>query len=389
MAHYKASYSMSESSQFAQESGPLSIYNTEVGDGTLSSDPAQAQLMQRFQRLYLELVSAPTHIPLRPASLFQRFLGRGPKSAKIAPPQGIYVWGGVGRGKTHLTDLFFESLPIEKKLRLHYHRFMQRVHLQLKALGEIEDPLERVADALARDARVICLDEMHINDITDAMLMHGLLRGLFNRGVALVTTSNVAPDGLYRDGLQRERFLAAISLMQENCEVFELVSETDYRLRTLSKAKIYHTPIDEQGEQQLAMNFKRLAPASELSVSQLEINERVLNVNAQGEGVVWFSFSELCEGPRAKDDYIELAREFHTVLLSGVPRFGSDDGDVARRFVNLIDEFYDRNVKMVLTAANEPDSLYNGKKLAFEFERTASRLQEMRSHAYLAQPHQP
>lgn len=369
--------------------GPLAIYNAELAADTLTADPAQASLMLSFQRLYMDLATTSSNKPPRPPSVLRRLLGKASPVAPVAPPLGLYVWGGVGRGKTHLTDLFFESLPGEQKLRLHYHRFMQRVHHQLRDLGEIENPLEQVAETLAQQARVICLDEMHINDITDAMLMHGLLNRLFDRGVALVTTSNVPPDGLYRDGLQRERFLDAIALMERHCEVLELATDTDYRLRTLERAEIYHVPVDERGEQQLAQSFQQLAPATTLQVGEIEVNERKLAVLGAGEGVVWFEFAELCESARAKDDYIELAREFHTILLSSVPVFGQDDGDSARRFVNLIDEFYDRNVKLVVTAAAEPEQLYDGKKLAFEFERTASRLIEMRSHSYLAQPHQP
>lgn len=369
--------------------GPLAIYQAELAAGTLSEDPAQAALMRSFQRLYFDLATAASAKPARPAGVLRRLLGKASAVAPSAPPLGLYVWGGVGRGKTHLTDLFYESLPGDKKLRLHYHRFMQQVHHQLRDLGDIADPLSQVADSLASRAQVICLDEMHINDITDAMLMDGLLDGLFARGVALVTTSNVPPDGLYRDGLQRERFLAAIALMERHCEVLELVSDTDYRLRTLERAEIYHAPLDEQGERQLQQSFVQLAPATPLRADGLDINGREMRVRAVGEGVAWFDFAELCETARAKDDYIELAREFHTVLVSAVPVFGQDDGDAARRFVNLIDEFYDRNVKLVLTAAAEPEALYAGTKLAFEFERTASRLIEMRSHNYLAQPHQP
>jgi len=369
--------------------GPLAIYNAELEAGTLTADPAQAKLMLSFQRLYMDLATASSVKPPRPVGVFKRLLGKSTATAAAAPPLGLYVWGGVGRGKTHLTDLFFESLPMQQKLRLHYHRFMQKVHHQLRDLGEIEDPLERVAESLAAEARVICLDEMHINDITDAMLMHGLLSRLFDRGVALVTTSNVPPSGLYRDGLQRDRFLAAIDLMEKHCEVLELDTDTDYRLRTLRQAKIYHVPVDAQGEQQLAQSFQQLAPSTVLMPGILDVNQRPLAVQAKGEGVAWFQFAELCESARAKDDYIELAREFHTILLSGVPVFAQDDGDAARRFVNLIDEFYDRNVKLIVTAAAEPENLYEGKRLAFEFERTASRLQEMRSHEYLAQPHHP
>lgn len=368
--------------------GPLAIYNAEIAAGKLTADPAQAALMLSFQRLYMDLATASEVRPERSSGLFSRlFKAAAPTS--VAPPLGLYVWGGVGRGKTHLTDLFFESLPMPQKLRLHYHRFMQRVHHQLRDLGDIANPLEQVADTLAREARVICLDEMHINDITDAMLMDGLLSRLFERGVALVTTSNVPPDGLYRDGLQRERFLSAIALMERHCDVLELATDTDYRLRTLTRAKIYHVPMDAQGEQQLAQSFEKLAPATTLAAGTLDVNERALRVQGVGEGVAWFDFSELCESARAKDDYIELAREFHTILLSGVPVFGQDDGDSARRFVNLIDEFYDRSVKLMVTAAAEPEQLYVGRRLAFEFERTASRLQEMRSHDYLARPHQP
>ncbi len=373
----------------AEANGPLAIYNAELANGNLSADPAQAKLMLSFQRLYMDLTTTTSVKSLRSASVLQRLLGKISSPTSIAPPLGLYVWGGVGRGKTHLTDMFFESLPMQKKIRLHYHRFMQRVHHQLRDLGDVEGPLERIADSLAKEAKVICLDEMHINDITDAMLMHGLLNRLFERGVALVTTSNVPPTGLYRDGLQRERFLAAIALMEQHCEVLELATDTDYRLRTLSQAKIYHVPVDHRGEQQLAKSFSQLVPTAVVGTNTLDINQRAMIVQAIGEGVVWFSFEELCETARSKDDYIELAREFHTILISGVPQFGQDDGDAARRFVNLIDEFYDRNVKLIVTAAVEPEQLYAGKRLAFEFERTASRLREMRSHDYLAQPHHP
>lgn len=368
---------------------PLALYNAEISSGTLSADPAQAQLMLSFQRLYADIVAASTTPAPRSKGVLKRLFAKNPAVSVVAPPLGLYVWGGVGRGKTHLTDLFFESLPMQQKLRLHYHRFMQKVHHQLRDLGDIEEPLERVAESLAAEARVICLDEMHINDITDAMLMHGLLTRLFDRGVALVTTSNVPPNGLYRDGLQRDRFLAAIALMEQHCEVLELATDTDYRLRTLERAEIYHIPVDAKGELQLNQSFKQLAPAALLQPCSVEVNERMLAAKGEGEGVAWFEFSELCESARAKDDYIELAREFHTILLSGVPVFSQDDGDAARRFVNLIDEFYDRSVKLIVTAAAEPENLYEGQRLAFEFERTASRLHEMRTHDYLAQPHKP
>ena len=368
---------------------PKTRYQSAIEAGSLLPDPRQADVVEHLEQLYQSLVTAPTSAVEKPG-LFDRLFSRN-KAPVQASPKGLYVWGGVGRGKTHLADLFFEALPFEQKLRLHYHRFMRRVHAELNRLGHVEDTIPKVAEILAADMRVLCLDEMHINDITDAMLMHGLLQALFDRGVVLVTTSNVPPSGLYRDGLQRERFLPAIELMEQRCTVVNLDSDTDYRLRTLVTAEIYHVPLDEAGERQLRTSFEQLAaPETRLPERRaLEINHRTLQTKERADGVVWFVFPELCEGPRSKDDYIEIAKLCHTLLLSGVPQFDATMNDAARRFVNLIDELYDRNVKLIATAAAAADELYTGGSLSFEFERTASRLREMATEEYLALPHLP
>jgi cell division protein ZapE len=296
----------------------------------------------------------------------------------------------VGRGKTFLNDLLFDQLGDLPRQRWHFHRFMVDVNERMQALpAGTADTVAVVADALADEMRLLVLDEFIVSDIATAMILGRLLERLFARGVVLVTTSNTEPKDLYRDGLQRARFLPAIALIERHCNVVHLDSAQDYRLRQLTRASTYLTPLGEASERGLAEHFQRLAADCPREDGPLAINGRMIPVRALAEGIAWFDFAVLCEGPRAVADYIEIARDFHTVLLSGVPVFDLAHDNAARRFVHLVDEFYDRNVNLLLSAAAEPMWLYGGEKLRQEFERTASRLVEMRTAEFMAREHRP
>lgn len=363
---------------------PLERYRRDLASGDFVADEAQAHAVKELQRLHGELLST--------TKTGRRVLGKFlfvPK--RVEPVRGLYFWGGVGRGKTYLMDNFFESLPFDAKLRVHFHRFMRHVHGELKQLGGEKNPLEKVADRLATKVRIICFDEFFVTDITDAMILGTLLGHLFDRGVTLVTTSNIVPDGLYKDGLQRQRFLPAIELLKRHCKVVNVDGGIDYRLRALEKAEIYHHPLDSAAEGALTAAFNSLVPAIDEVCQNIDIHieGRDIPVRSVGEDVIWFDFGALCDGPRSQNDYIEIAREFHAVLLSAVPVMTMEMEDQARRFINMVDEFYDRGVKLIISAAAPLETLYAGSRLAFEFERTRSRLLEMQSHDYLARPHKP
>ncbi len=305
------------------------------------------------------------------------------------PAQGLYLWGGVGRGKTYLMDLFYESLPFRRKLRVHFHRFMQHVHKELTVLQGTKDPLTAVAERIHKEAVVICFDEFFVTDIGDAMILGGLFERLFARGVTLVATSNIVPDRLYENGLQRQRFLPAIAMVKQFCDVLNVDSGVDYRLRVLEQAELYHSPLDAQAESSLRRSFQDLSFGLSVLDGILDINDRSVEVIARTDDVLWSRFSELCEKPRSAHDYIEIAREYHTVLLADVPHMGSHNDDAARRFINLVDEFYDRSVKLIMSAERPILELYSQGRLNFEFQRTQSRLQEMQSREYLAREHRP
>ncbi len=365
---------------------PIQRYQRDLQQPDFSHDAAQQHAVECLQRLFDELCAAPTLAPSGLKAKFGGLFGRKPVSEPI---KGLYFWGGVGRGKTYLMDTFYDTLPFENKLRAHFHRFMQRVHRELKALSGEKNPLILVADNIADEARVICFDEFFVTDITDAMILAGLFERLFQRGVVLVATSNIVPDGLYKDGLQRARFLPAIALLKRHTDVVNVDGGVDYRLRTLEQAELYHSPLDPEAEVSLADSFRRLAPDEMRRDVVLDIEGRVIRARYVADDVAWFDFSELCDGPRSQYDYIELARLFHAVVLSNVPQLGAGRDDQARRFINLIDEFYDRNVKLVMSAEVKLELLYAGGRLDFEFERTCSRLLEMQSEAYLALEHRP
>ena len=367
-------------------SSPLQRYQRDIESGGFSHDQAQAHAVACLQRLYEELIAVPPTTQGRGlAGVFARFR----KAPPVASIKGLYFWGGVGRGKTYLMDTFYDTLPFDDKLRAHFHRFMQRVHRELKDLAGEKNPLVMVADRIADEARVICFDEFFVSDITDAMILAGLFKRLFERGVVLVATSNIVPDQLYKDGLQRARFLPAIALIQENVEVVNVDGGVDYRLRALEQAELYHSPLDDQAEASLQRSFTSLAPEAPEANVALDIEGRNIVAKQVADDVAWFEFDELCDGPRSQYDYIELARIFHAVVIGNVPILGAGRDDQARRFINLVDEFYDRNVKLVLSAAAPLASLYAGGRLDFEFERTQSRLLEMQSKEYLAREHRP
>ena len=342
-------------------------------------DPAQLEVIARLEDLQQRIAAQP---PRRGGLRTMFFRDEPPE-----PVRGLYVWGGVGRGKTFLMDLFFDSLDIEKKKRIHFHRMMHDVHERVKTLSFVENPLDKVAAAIALETRVLCFDEFFVSDIADAMILGRLLEGLFRRGVTLVATSNTKPDDLYKDGLQRQRFLPAIRLLNEHTEVVNLAGDNDYRLRLMQKAGTYQHPDDDKAEHQLDYLFRESASTHIDEDVDLDINGRAIRAFRRAKGIAWFRFADLCDGPRSQADYIELARWYPSVIVSGVPQFDSSLDDQARRFIALVDEFYDRRVKLILSAKVDVAALYAGTRLAFEFERTTSRLVEMQSTDYLALPH--
>ncbi len=365
---------------------PIERYEKDLLRSDFLPDASQRMAVEKLQSLYEALLADQA----KSNSWFKRFSQKWTANDK-EPVQGLYFWGGVGRGKTYLMDNFYESLPFDQKMRAHFYRFMRRVHQELKSLNNEKNPLEIVADRIASEARVICFDEFFVSDITDAMILAGLLDGLFRRGVTLVATSNIVPDGLYKDGLQRARFLPAIALLNKYTEVVNVDGGTDYRLRSLEQAELYHWPLDDSADESIYKSFFSLVPDKE-EIAQnvaLEVEGREILCRYHAEDVVWFDFERLCGGPRSQNDYIELAREYHAVLVSDVPELTEKREDQARRFINLVDEFYDRSVKLILSADKPLHELYSGHQLRFEFERTTSRLLEMQSHEYLARPHKP
>jgi len=367
--------------------GPLARYELELQQGQLEPDQEQASVIAKLDTMARDL-SRRTSWKAPSQSLFARWFTS--QDTKIAGVKGLYLWGGVGRGKTHLCDLFFDSLEFEDKTRLHFHRFMQRIHDDLRQCGEVENPMPLIADRWAQKARLLLLDEIHVHDITDAMLLGGLLTELFKRGVTLVTTSNIPPDHLYKDGLQRARFLPAIAQINLHTEVIEMVGEKDYRLALLQEESIYLIAVLQNGapdvdsESAMQAHFDRLKTTDGVDNTVIAINGRDIPVVARDSDLVWFTFDALCNTPRSAHDYIEVASLFHTVMISAVPVMNELRNDEARRFVNLIDEMYDRGVNVIVSAEAEPNRLYVGQRMAFEFKRVASRLAEMQTTEYLS-----
>ncbi|WP_269814672.1 cell division protein ZapE [Bowmanella yangjiangensis] len=362
---------------------PWQKYQSDLESPDFFADAAQENAVRHLQVLYDQLVAVKPKRGL--AGKLSGMLGK----SKQKSIQGLYFWGGVGRGKTYLVDTFFECLPFEKKMRIHFHRFMHKVHHELKGLAGQSDPLKTVAKRFAQEAKVICFDEFFVSDITDAMILGTLMQELFSHGIVLVATSNIVPDELYRNGLQRARFLPAIALIKQHCQVINVDSGTDYRLRALEQAEIYHFPLDKAAIDNLNTYFGQLAPEEGRQNLSIEVEGRQIQSLREADGVLMIEFRALCDGPRSQADYMELSRCYHTVLLANVEQMGQSVDDIARRFIAMVDEFYERNVKLIMSAAVPLEDLYTEGRLSFEFKRCLSRLKEMQSHEYLALQHLP
>ncbi|NVK25766.1 MAG: AFG1 family ATPase [Gammaproteobacteria bacterium] len=366
----------------SQSVTPWQQYQQDLLRDDFQHDEAQENAVKHLQRLYDDLVAS---FNAAKPGFFASLFGKNQTSSV----QGLYFWGGVGRGKTYLVDTFYECLPTDKKLRIHFHRFMHKVHDEMNELKGINDPLKVVAKRFAEQTKIICFDEFYVSDITDAMILGTLLDELFKLGVVFVTTSNIVPDDLYKNGLQRARFLPAIALLKKHCDVVNVDSGVDYRLRALEKAEIYHYPLDQQADINLHKYFQQLAPEVGTENSDIEIEGRMIATREVADGVVWFDFSAICESARSQLDYMEISRIYHSVLLSNVKQMSRENDDAARRFIAMVDEFYERNVKLIISAEVPLESLYTQGSLEFQFKRCVSRLQEMQSHEYLAEAHLP
>ena len=352
------------------------VYERELKARGYQSDPAQLRAVEALDRCardwghYLEQRSNMLMLLLSPPEV----------------PRGVYLYGGVGRGKSFLMDCFYTAVPVERKTRLHFHEFMREVHRELSELQGTVNPLDELGARMARRYQLICFDEFHVADITDAMILHRLLAALFDNGVGFVTTSNFKPDDLYPDGLHRDRILPAIELLNEKLEVINVDHGVDYRARTMENVKLYHMPLGPQADAEMNEAFTRLAESHD-DDPVLHIEAREIRARRKAGGVVWFDFRTLCGGPRSQNDYLEIGTQFHTVLLSDVPHMPVRMASEARRFTWLVDVLYDRRVKLIMSAAVPPDGLYTDGPLAHEFPRTVSRLSEMQSTAFLALEH--
>ncbi|WP_028605371.1 cell division protein ZapE [Ottowia thiooxydans] len=351
-------------------------YAAELKIRGFESDPAQLRAVEALQRCADEWAIYKE----KRSNRFKKLLNRP------EVPKGVYMFGGVGRGKSFLMDCFFNAVPIRRKTRLHFHEFMREVHRELAGLQGTVNPLDELGKRIANRFKLICFDEFHVADITDAMILHRLLAALFENGVGLVTTSNFKPDNLYPNGLHRDRILPAIALLNARMEVLNVDNGTDYRSRTLEQVELYHTPLGAIADAAMTEAFNRLAVSQDES-PVLNIEAREIQSRRRAGGVVWFDFKTLCGGPRSQNDYLEISSQFHTVLLSDVPQMFVRHASEARRFTWLVDVLYDRRVKFILSAAVSPEELYTEGPLAHEFPRTVSRLNEMQSAEYLALEH--
>ena len=363
---------------------PLQRYQSDLTNNNIKKDDKQAQAVAKTQRLFDELIVAARFKP----SLFDKMF-----KTKQKPVRGLYLWGGTGRGKTYLVDKFYDCLPGDKKHRVHFHRFMLEIHQQLGALAKTPDPLKVIAEQLSNNMQVLCLDEFHVHDIADAMLLAGLLEAMFEKGITLVATSNIAIQDLYKNGLQRERFMSAIALLDQYCDEFDLGDGTDYRFNILDQSDHFYLYDSDEtkraGIEYLSKKFTELAPCQAKTKRTIEINKRHIHYNLYADDIIWFDFHELCQTNRSAYDYIELAERFHTIILSNITVMHEADDAAAKRFVHLIDAIYDHNVKFLATAEATPQELYTGQRMHFAFDRTISRLTEMGTESYLKLSHNP
>ncbi|MDD2885083.1 MAG: cell division protein ZapE [Dechloromonas sp.] len=357
--------------------GMLDAYKNLLDARGYIADAAQMTAATALQSLYTNLL----YFKVDRGSTFKRLLSP-PK-----PPKGVYFWGGVGRGKSFLMDCFYDSVPYRRKKRLHFHSFMQQIHRDLEKYKGETDPMLKLAADIAKDVRLLCFDEFHVSDIADAMILGRLMEGLFTQGVIVVMTSNYPPDRLYPNGLHRESFLPTIALLKKYLDVFEVDAGVDYRLRALEQVEIYHHPADAAAETKMVDYFRMVAGEEGQRGGQIEVLGREIPTVRRAHGVIWFDFRTLCGGPRSQNDYLEISRAYHTVLLSQVPKMTQHQASEARRFTWLVDVFYDNKVKLIITADSAADDLYTEGTQASEFKRTVSRLTEMNSRDYLAQPH--
>lgn len=356
--------------------GVRAAYDAELASRGYTSDPAQLRAIEALERCASEWANYKS----QRSNALKKLIHRP------HIPRGVYMYGGVGRGKSFLMDCFFNAVPLKRKVRLHFHEFMREVHRELQDLHGTANPLDELGRRISKRYRLICFDEFHVADITDAMILHRLLVALFENGVGFVTTSNFHPDGLYPDGLHRERILPAIELLKAHLEVINVDHGVDYRRRTLEQAKLYHMPLGQQADAEMAETFERLAGCPDEN-PVLKIESRQIQARRRAGGVVWFDFKALCGGPRSQNDYLEIAAQFHTVLLSDVPHMPVRMASEARRFTWLIDVLYDRHVKLIMSAAVAPEDLYTEGPLLHEFPRTVSRLNEMQSVEFLSLEH--
>ncbi len=360
---------------------PIQRYERDLQAEQILPDTAQRQAVEALEQLYYRVVERQEQAWSWRARLFG--------TRRLPPTTGLYLWGGVGRGKTYLMDAFFDALPIEKKARLHFNRFMQRVHEDLTKLAGVKNPLTVIADQLVEEVHVLCFDEFYVSDIGDAMLLGGLMQLLFDRGITLVATSNIPPQDLYKDGLQRGQFMPAIKALEANVDVLNVDSGIDYRLRLLTQTDLYFCALNGDASDRLNSIFSDLTSGKKAEMGDIEINKRSLRVKGAVEGVLYCGFDVLCFQSRSASDYTQIAKEYSAVLIDELPQMDGSMEDGARRFITMVDEFYDRNIKLILAADAPMDALYIGRKLAFEFQRTLSRLIEMQSEDYLAREHRP
>ena len=362
---------------------PLSLYQADLQKPNFFADDSQAKAVQYLQRLFDDLQTNNTAKPQK--GLMSRLFKREkPQTNDI---KGLYFYGGVGRGKTYLMDMFFNSLDTQRKSRLHFHHFMLRVHKELGLLAGQKNPLIKIAKKFASESDLICFDEFFVDDITDAMILAGMFEALFAEGVILVATSNIQPSDLYKNGLQRARFLPAIGLIESHCEIYNLDGGKDYRLDRLIETEIYHFPLDNEAQQLLSNTFENLASGDKSYNETLTINGREIETSAYSVDTLLINCASLCDGPRAVADYIELAIVYRTIILTNVPQMNVQKNDMARRFIAMIDEFYNHHVVVIISAEVDVYSLYVGHQLAFEFQRCISRLLEMQSKEYLKNAH--